>query len=200
MLRPAGKHNRPHRRRCGVVTARENLTVSLDLTVSQCDCAHIWTAGTVKSTNRGAEEIQHHRPNNPGQRGRINHAKLWSERLETKERGACRQFQTRQGLGGRAVTWQGTAQPKTKRNAQISCQALREESDNPRGGTQLCRYGGTKKFLRNIERSTRERPNQVLQGQDKVKGRLRARNQRLIHLATMVENRENHERRGIRAQ
>ena len=28
--------------------ARENLTAPLDLTVSQCDCARFWTAGTVK--------------------------------------------------------------------------------------------------------------------------------------------------------
>ena len=85
MLRPAGKNNRPHRRRSGVVTARENLTTSLDLTVSQCDCACIWTAGTVKPSNRGAEEIQHLRHNKPGRRERTNQAQLWSERLEMKD-------------------------------------------------------------------------------------------------------------------
>ena len=85
MLRPAGKNNRPHRRRCGVVTAKKNLTAPLELTVSQCDCAYAWTAGTVKASNRGAEEIQRLRHNKPGQRGRINHTQLRSERLETKE-------------------------------------------------------------------------------------------------------------------
>ena len=85
MLMPAGKNNRPHRRRCGVMTARENLTAPLDLTVSQCDCARVWTASTVKPSNRGAEEIQRLRHNKPGWRGRTNHAHLWSERLETKD-------------------------------------------------------------------------------------------------------------------
>ena len=115
----------PHCRRCGIVTARENLTTPLDLIGSQCACARVWTAGTVRPTNRGAEETHHLYPNNPERRRRINHAQLCSERLETKEHGACRQFQTRQGLGGRAVTWQRTAKPKTKRNAQISCQGQR---------------------------------------------------------------------------
>ena len=85
MLRPAGKNNRSHRRRCGVVTARENLTAPPDLTVSQCDCARVWTAGTVRPSNQGAEEIQRLRHNKPGRRGRSNHAQLWSERLETKD-------------------------------------------------------------------------------------------------------------------
>ena len=85
MLRPARKNNRSHRRRCGVVTARENLTTPLDLTVSQCDCARVWMAGTVKPLNRGAEEIQRLCHNKPGRRGRTNHAQLWSERLETKD-------------------------------------------------------------------------------------------------------------------
>ena len=85
MLRPAGKNNRPHRRQCGVVRARENMTAPLDLTVSQCNCARIWTAGTVKPSNRGAEEIQYLHHNNQGQRGKTNHAQLWCERLETKD-------------------------------------------------------------------------------------------------------------------
>ena len=85
MLRPVRKNNWPHRRRCGVVTARENLTAPLYLTVSQCNCAHVWTAGTVKPSNRGAEEIQYLRHNNQRQRGRTNHAQLWSERFETKD-------------------------------------------------------------------------------------------------------------------
>ena len=50
---------------CGAMTARENLTAPLDLTVSQCNCARVWTAGTVKPSNRGAEETQrlcHNKP------------------------------------------------------------------------------------------------------------------------------------------
>ena len=64
MSRPAGKNKRSHCRRCGVVMIRENLTTPLDLTVSQCDCAHVWTAGTEKPTNRGAEDIQRLRHKN----------------------------------------------------------------------------------------------------------------------------------------
>ena len=85
MLRLAGKNNCSYRKRCGVVTANENLTAPLDLTVSQYDCARVWTAGTVKPSNLGAEEIQHLRHNKWGQRGRTNQAQLWSERLETKD-------------------------------------------------------------------------------------------------------------------
>ena len=84
MLRAAGKNNRPHRRRCGVMTARENRTAPLDPTVSQCDCARVWMAGTVNPSNQGAEESQHLRHNKTGRRGRTQHAQLWSERLETK--------------------------------------------------------------------------------------------------------------------
>ena len=86
MLRAARKNNRPQRRRCGTETGRENLTSLLNLTVSQCDFARVWTVSTVKPTSRGAEEIQHLRPNNTGQRGRINQAQLWSERLERRMR------------------------------------------------------------------------------------------------------------------
>ena len=83
MLRAAGKNNRPQRR-CGAETGRENLTALLNLTVSQCDLARVWMVGTVKPTNRGAEEIQHLRPNNTGWRGRINQVQLWSERFERR--------------------------------------------------------------------------------------------------------------------
>ena len=63
MVRAAGKDKQPQRRRRGAETGRENLTSLLNSTVSQCDFARVWTVGTVKPTNRGAEEIQHLRPN-----------------------------------------------------------------------------------------------------------------------------------------
>ena len=50
----------------------------------QCDFARVWTVGTMKPTNRGAEVIQHLRPNNTGPRGRINQKQLWSEKLERR--------------------------------------------------------------------------------------------------------------------
>ena len=53
----AAKNNQPQRRRCGAETGRENLTTLLNPTVSQCDFARVWTVGTLKPTNRGAEEI-----------------------------------------------------------------------------------------------------------------------------------------------
>ena len=84
MLRTAGKYNQPQCRQRGAKTGRENLTSLLNPTVSQSDFAHVWTVGTVKPTNRGAEEIQHLRPKTTGRRGRINQAQLWSERLERR--------------------------------------------------------------------------------------------------------------------
>ena len=179
MLRSAGKNNQPHCRRCGDVTAKENLTAPLDLTVSQCDCAHVWTAGTVKPSNRGAEESQHLCHNKTGRRGRTQHAQLWSERLETKD----------VEYVGKSRQGNKTAQPKTKSNAQISCQDLREESDNPRGGTQLCRSDGHQEIATEYRKIQDRACELSPAGQDIVKGRLRARNWRLTYLAKMEENR-----------
>ena len=84
MLRAAGKYNQPQHRRRGAETGWEKPDLPTEHTVSQCDFGRVWTVGTVKPTNRGAEEIQHLRPNNMGRRGRINQVQLWSERLERR--------------------------------------------------------------------------------------------------------------------
>ena len=56
-VRAAGKYNQLQRRQRGAETGRENLTSLLNPTVSQRDFVRVWTVGTVKPTNRGAEEI-----------------------------------------------------------------------------------------------------------------------------------------------
>ena len=60
----------------------KNPTTLLELTVSQCDCAHVWTAGIVKPYKPRSRGDPAPSPPKPGRRGRINHAQLWSERLE----------------------------------------------------------------------------------------------------------------------
>ena len=75
MLRPAGKNNRSHHRRCGVVMARENLTVPLDLTVSQCDCACIWYGRYSEALEPRSRGDPAPSPRKPGRRGKTTHAK-----------------------------------------------------------------------------------------------------------------------------
>ena len=61
---------------------------------------------------------------------------------------------SRRGKDEEEEQWpgKGNGSTKNKRNAQISWQVLREESDNPRGGTQRWRFDGhqeiSKKNLR----------------------------------------------------
>ena len=172
----------------GVVTARENLTAPLELTVSQCEWARIWTAGTVKPSNRGAEEIQYLRHNNPGRRIRTNHAQLWSERLETKDVEYA--SKSRRGKGQEEERWPGkkplNRRPKGMHRFRVKPWGMRMTT--PGGERNTAGSTGIEKFLRNIEISTIQRANQVLQGQDRVKGWLRAQNWRLTHHATTEDN------------
>ena len=74
------------------------------------------------------------------------------------------------------MTGQENAHPKTKKEPADLGQALKDESDNPHGGEHNS-AGSTsfEKLLRNTEISKIECANQGLQGQDRVKGQLRAR-------------------------
>ena len=189
MLRSVQKNNRPHRRRCGAVTGRENLTAPLNLTVSQCDCALVWTAGTVKPSNQGEEEIQQYGTKGEGQTKRNSGVRDSKQRTWSMP-GKPDKARTRRRSGDLA------RKPLNRRpngNTQISCQALREESDNPRGGgggggAQLSRSDGhreiSKEHRKIHEKACEPSPS----------GRLRARNWRLTYLAAMKDNWENHEK------
>ena len=102
MLRRAGKYNQPQRRRCGAQTGREKPDLPTEpnsFPMQFCSRLDGRYSEAYKPRSRGYPAPS---PQQSGMEGKDKHAQLRSERLERR---TCSMLETRQGLGGRAVTW-----------------------------------------------------------------------------------------------
>ena len=140
--------------------------------------------GAIKPRSRGDPVPS---PQKPGRRGRTNHAQLWSDRLETKRTWSTPVRLIEARARRKSGDWaRKRSSEDPKRNVQISRKPWRMRVTTPGGERNSWGSTGFEKFLGNTESFTRAPTNQVLQGKDREKGWLRARNWRdWQNLATM---------------